>query len=80
LVTQLLTYHRPSKKASKRLGLVHAELSDLVAIDGSLIDASLSMAWADYSGSKNKAKVHLGFNLNRSIPRKLYLTEGKAAE
>jgi len=79
-IQMIEVFDRLSKKASKRLGLVHAELGDLVAIDGSLIDASLSMTWADYSGSKNKAKVHLGFNLNRSIPRKLYLTEGKAAE
>ena len=38
------------------------------------------MMWADYTESKNKAKVHIGFDLNRSIPRKLYLTEGKSAE
>jgi IS4 transposase len=29
---------------------------------------------------KNKAKAHLGFDLNRGIPRKLYLTEGKGGE
>ena len=27
-----------------------------------------------------KTKVHIGFDLNRSIPRKIYLTDGKAAE
>jgi hypothetical protein len=26
---------------------------------------------------QNKAKAHLGFDLNRGIPRKLYLTDGK---
>ena len=73
-------------KVSKCLGITHAELGNLVAIDGSLIDAShsvqtnLSMTWADYRESSNKAKVHLGFDLNRSIPCKLYLTEGKEAE
>ena len=51
-----------------------------MAIDGSLIDASLSMVWADYSSSKRKAKVHLGFDLNGGIPRVLYLTDGKGAE
>lgn len=71
---------RLSKKVSKRLGIAHPQLGDLVAIDGSLIDASLSMTWADYSDSKNKAKAHVGFDLNRGIPRKLYLTEGKGAE
>lgn len=71
---------RLSKKVSKRLGIAHPELGDLVALDGSLIDASLSMTWADYCDSKNKAKVHVGFDLNRGIPRKLHLTVGKGAE
>ena len=71
---------RLSKKVSKRLGMVHPELGDLVAIDGSLLEASLSMKWADYSDSQHKAKAHVGFDLNRGIPRKLYLTEGKGAE
>ena len=76
----LEVFDRLSKKVSKRLGIAHAELGNLVAIDGSLIDASLSMTWADYSDSKNKAKVHVGFDLNRGIPRKLHLTVGKGAE
>lgn len=71
---------RLSKKVSKRLKLEHAELGDLMAIDGSLIEASLSMVWADYSSSMRKAKVHLGFDLNHGIPRVLYLTDGKGAE
>jgi hypothetical protein len=80
-VSQLLeVMDRLSKKVSKRLGIAHPELGDLVAIDGSLIDASLSMTWADYCESKHKAKVHVGFDLNRGIPRKLHLTVGKGAE
>lgn len=71
---------RLSKKVSKRLKREHMELGDLMAIDGSLIDASLSMVWADYSSSTRKAKVHLGFDLNHGIPRVLYLTDGKGAE
>ena len=55
-------------------------LGDLIAIDGSLIDACLSMQWADYRKGSKKAKVHLGFDLNRCIPRKVFLTDGKAAE
>jgi len=58
----------------------HPDLGDLVAIDGSLIDATLSMVWADYRKKSNKAKVHIGFDLNRGIPRKVYLTTGKGAE
>jgi len=80
-LTQMLeVFGRLARKVSRRLGIAHAQLGDLVAIDGSLIDATLSMIWADYRDTKNKAKVHLGFDLNRSIPRKLYLTEGKGAE
>lgn len=55
-------------------------LGDLVAVDGSLIDAVLSMVWADYRQGANKAKVHLGFDINRGIPQKVILTGGKADE
>ncbi len=58
----------------------HPELGSLVGIDGSLIDGSLSMLWADYRKGSKKAKVHVGFDLNRSIPRKVYLTNGKGGE
>ncbi|MCB9068594.1 MAG: hypothetical protein H6629_12405 [Calditrichae bacterium] len=56
------------------------ELGDLVAIDGSLIDAVLSMTWADYRDGAKKAKVHLGFDVNRAIPSKIFLTNGKTDE
>jgi hypothetical protein len=80
-VTQMLeVFDRLAKKVSKYLRFSHAQLGNLVAIDGSLIDATLSMTWADYREFSNKAKVHLGFDLNKSIPLKLYLTEGKEAE
>lgn len=68
------------KQASAVLPKQHQELGDLVSIDGSLIDAVLSMYWADYRKGSKKAKVHLGFDLNRGIPRKIFLTEGKGAE
>ena len=57
----------------------HDNLGELVAIDGSLIDAVLSMQWADYRKGAKKAKVHLGFDSNRSIPRKIFLSDGKGA-
>lgn len=80
-VTQMLeVFDRLAKKVSKYLGIAYVQLGNLVAIDGSLIDATLSMTWADYRESSNKAKVHLGFDLNRSIPLKLYLTEGNGSE
>ena len=67
-------------KAAKHLPKGYAELGDLVLIDGSLIDAVLSMYWADYRKGSKKAKVHVGFDLNRGIPKKIFLTNGKEAE
>ncbi len=66
--------------AAKHLPRGHAELGDLVLIDGSLIDAVLSMYWADYRKGSKKAKVHIGFDLNHSIPKKIFLSNGKEAE
>ena len=67
-------------KAAKHLPKGYAELGDLVLIDGSLIDAVLSMYWADYRKGSKKAKVHIGFDLNRGIPKKIFLSDGKEAE
>jgi Transposase DDE domain len=53
---------------------------DQVAVDGSLIDAMLSMAWADYRQGAKKAKVHLGYDIARGIPQKFILTDGKSDE
>jgi len=58
----------------------HPELGRLVAVDGSLIDAALSMEWAEYRKGVKKAKTHIGFDLNRGIPRKIFLTCGKEGE
>lgn len=57
-----------------------SDLGDLIAVDGSLIDATLSMTWADYRDGAKKAKVHLGFDINRGVPQKVTLTDGKADE
>ena len=51
-----------------------------MAIDGSLIDAVLSMQWADYRKGAKKARTHIGLDLNRSIPCKIFLTSGKQGE
>lgn len=56
------------------------KFGDLVAIDGSLIDAVLSMQWADYRKGAKKAKTHIGFDINRGIPSKIFLTNGKGDE
>ncbi len=68
------------QQAAGTLPKQHADLGELVAIDGSLIDSVLSMHWAEYRTNSKKAKLHLGFDLNRGIPHKLFLTEGKGAE
>jgi hypothetical protein len=67
-------------QASHILPKQHAELGHLIGIDGSLIDATLSMYWADYRKNSKKAKVHIGFDLNQAIPRKVFLSEGNGAE
>jgi hypothetical protein len=57
-----------------------AEFGDLVAVDGSLVEATLSMHWAEYRKKNNKFRVHVGFNVNQGIPQKLFLTPGKDGE
>ena len=66
--------------ATKILPAEVGNLGDLVAIDGSLIDAVLSMYWADYRGGSKKAKTPIGFDINRGIPTKIFLTNGKGDE
>jgi len=73
-------YQNLQAQAVNILPKEHDKLGELVAIDGSLIDAVLSMHWADYRKGAKKAKVHLGFDINRSIPRKIFLSDGKGAE
>ena len=69
-VKQLLyIFTELQKKAGVTLPSQHAKLGDLVAIDGSLIDAVLSMHWAEYRSHSKKAKLHLGFDLNHGIPK-----------
>ena len=73
-------YQQLQKQASNLLPAQFAELGELVAIDGSLIQAVLSMYWADYRDGSKKAKVHVGFDINRGIPSKIFLTDGKKGE
>jgi DDE family transposase len=68
------------KQALKVLPKEHKALGDLISIDGSLIDAVLSMYWADYRKGAKKAKGHFGFNINSGIPSKIYLTTGNGGE
>ena len=68
------------KKALGILPKEHAQLGELVSIDGSLIDAVLSMYWADYRKGAKKAKAHCGFDINHGIPSKIFLTDGNGGE
>nr|WP_254782119.1 IS4 family transposase [Desulfoluna spongiiphila] len=68
------------KKAGSILPNEFSELGELIAIDGSLIDACLSMYWADYRKGSKKAKGHFGFSINQGIPTHVYLTDGNGAE
>ncbi len=76
----LYVFNELQKQAGECLPQRYPELGQMVAIDGSLIDAVLSMAWADYRGGSKKAKTHIGFDINRGIPRKIFLTDGKGPE
>lgn len=72
-----------SELYSQAFGLLpsrYDDLGQLIALDGSLIDCVLSMTWADYRKKSKKAKVHVGFDINRGIPNKIHLTDGKGAE
>ena len=76
----MFVFQELQKQASTLLPFKFPELGELVSIDGSLIDAVLSMHWADYRDGAKKAKTHLGFDVNRSIPRKIFLTNGNGGE
>lgn len=73
-------FSRLSHKAAKLVTHQETDLGPLRVIDGTLIDATLSMAWADYTPTTHKAKVHLCFDLNAGIPRTLRFTTGTGAE
>ena len=68
------------QQAGKVLPAEYADLGKLVAIDGSLIDAVLSMEWADYRDGAKKAKAHVGFDINRGVPRKIQFSGGNEGE
>ena len=76
----LQVYQALQQKAAQILPKACSDLGELVSIDGSLIDAVLSMTWADYRDGAKKAKAHLGFDVNRAIPTRIFLSNGKADE
>ena len=80
LPQMLAVFHRLSHKAGKLVGDKYPELGQLNVHDGSLIEATLSMEWADYTNTTNKAKAHLTFHLNSGMPTQISLTDGKGPE
>lgn len=62
----------------------NAKLTDLdgilTLVDGSLIGAISKMTWASWSSEKNAVKVHTQFDLEKYVPIKITVTEGKACE
>lgn len=76
----LFVFQELQQSAAKCLPQKHPELGSLIAIDGSLIDSVLSMEWATYRDGAKKAKTHIGFDINRSIPKKIFLTDGNSGE
>ncbi len=68
------------KDAASRIPKRDKHLGNLVAIDGSVIEAVPSMHWADYSSTQKKAKVHVAFDINGGFPRKLCLSNAKVDE
>jgi len=73
-------YELLQEQAKDILPVCSAELGNLVAVDGSLIDAVPTMEFADYRNGVKKAKAHLGFNLNQGIPERIALSAGKSDE
>jgi len=67
-------------QATDILPSAYSALGNLIAIDGSLIDGVLSMDWADYRKDTKKAKAHIGFNINKGVPCKAFLTDGNGGE
>lgn len=76
----LYVFEKLYQQTEQSMPKEYKELGELISIDGSLIDAVLSMYWADYRKGAKKAKCHLGFNINIGVPSKLFLTEGNAGE
>jgi hypothetical protein len=62
----------------------HAKLDDLTgiltAVDGTLINALPKMAWALWNNEQNAVKAHTQFDIEKHVPIKITITEGKADE
>ena len=75
-----IVYEKLRQKASGLLPNRCPDFGKLIALDGSLINATMSMLWADYRNHSKKCKIHFGLDLNRGIPSKIFFTDGNGAE
>ena len=51
-------FDKLAKKVSRKLGIIHSQLGDLVAIDGSLIDATLSPQFRPNQGINDVGRLY----------------------
>jgi len=65
------------RKASRVVPATLKHLGNLVSLDGSLLFA---MDRSDPGCSSKKSRLHLGFDINRSIPTKVFLTGDRQVE
>lgn len=60
---------------------LRAQVSELIAIDGTLLPALPRMAWALFQNPQNRAgKLHLEFSVWRQMPVEFTITDGNASE
>ncbi|MCP4348926.1 MAG: transposase, partial [Desulfobacterales bacterium] len=76
----LFVYSSLQPYAAGLLPAAYSNMGNLTAIGGSLTDAVLSVCRADYRKGSRKAKIHLGFDISRSVPSAFFLTDGKSGE
>lgn len=55
-------------------------LGRLVCVDGSLVPAIQTMAWAKYKSTANALKINLAFELNRMIPVQIITADANTSE
>jgi Transposase DDE domain len=76
IVATLAAQLRPISSPAK-LEDVHAILT---AVDGTLIHALPKMTWALWKSEQNAVKAHTQFDLQKYVPVKMTITEGRSSE
>ncbi len=76
IVAELAAQLRPLSSQAK-LDDIHAILT---AVDGTLIHALPKMTWALWKSDQNAIKAHTQFDLQKYVPLKMTITEGRTGE